>query len=82
MCSAKRQQAGRPGAADYRRAAEVSPERAAELLAGERRPVAVAIVMSRKGCARNEAERLLAEAGGRVSAGVSRMKDSASEPRP
>jgi N-acetylmuramic acid 6-phosphate (MurNAc-6-P) etherase len=27
----------------------------------------MAIVMSRRGCARNEAERLLAEAGGRVS---------------
>ena len=48
-------------------AAEVSPERAAELLEASGGRVAVAIVMSRKGCARNEAERLLAEAGGRVS---------------
>jgi len=48
-------------------AAEVSPERAAELLEASGGRVAVAIVMSRRGCARNEAERLLAEAGGRVS---------------
>jgi len=48
-------------------AAEVSPERAGELLEASGGQVAVAIVMSRKGCARNEAERLLAEAGGRVS---------------
>ena len=51
-------------------AAEVSPERAAELLEASGGRVAVAIVMSRKGCARNEAERLLAEAGGRVSAAL------------
>jgi len=48
-------------------AAEVSPERAAELLEASGGRVAVAIVMSRKGCAREEAERLLAEAGGRVA---------------
>jgi N-acetylmuramic acid 6-phosphate etherase len=48
-------------------AAEVSPERAAELLEASGGRVATAIVMSRKGCAREEAERLLAEAGGRVS---------------
>jgi N-acetylmuramic acid 6-phosphate etherase len=51
-------------------AAEVSPERAAELLEASGGRVAVAIVMSRRGCARNEAERLLAEAGGRVSAAL------------
>jgi N-acetylmuramic acid 6-phosphate etherase len=48
-------------------AAEVSQERAGELLEASGGLVAVAIVMSRRGCARNEAERLLAEAGGRVS---------------
>jgi len=48
-------------------AAEVSQERAAELLEASGGRVAVAIVMSRKACARTEAERLLAEAGGRVS---------------
>jgi N-acetylmuramic acid 6-phosphate etherase len=48
-------------------AAEVSRERAAELLQASGGRVAVAIVMSRKGCAREEAERLLAEAGGRIS---------------
>ena len=48
-------------------AAEVTPERAAELLEASGGRVAVAIVMSRKGCAREEAERLLAEAGGRVA---------------
>ena len=48
-------------------AAEVSQERAGELLEASGGQVAMAIVMSRKGCARNEAERLLAEAGGRVS---------------
>ncbi len=48
-------------------AAEVSPERAAELLEASGGRVATAIVMSLKGCAREEAERLLAEAGGRVS---------------
>jgi len=48
-------------------AAEVSQERAGELLEASGGQVAMAIVMSRRGCARNEAERLLAEAGGRVS---------------
>ena len=48
-------------------AAQVSPERAGELLEASGGRVAVAIVMSRKACARTEAERLLAEAGGRVS---------------
>ncbi|MGB7759092.1 MAG: N-acetylmuramic acid 6-phosphate etherase [Bryobacteraceae bacterium] len=48
-------------------AAEVSQERAGELLEDSGGRVAVAIVMSRKGCAREKAERLLAEAGGRVS---------------
>ena len=53
-------------------AAEVSPERAAELLAASGGRVAVAIVMSRRGCSREEAERLLAEAGGRVSKALAR----------
>lgn len=48
-------------------AAEVSQKRAGELLEASGGRVAVAIVMSRKGCAREEAERMLAEAGGRVS---------------
>jgi len=48
-------------------AAEVSQAGAAELLQASGGRVAVAIVMSRKGCAREEAERLLAEAGGRIS---------------
>jgi N-acetylmuramic acid 6-phosphate etherase len=48
-------------------AAEVSQERADELLEASGGQVAVAIVMSRKGCVRGEAERLLAESGGRVS---------------
>ena len=48
-------------------AAEVSQERADELLEASGGRVAVAIVMSRKGCVRGEAERLLAESGGRVS---------------
>ena len=47
--------------------AEVSQERAGELLERSGGSVAVAIMMSRKGCAREEAERRLAEAGGRVS---------------
>ncbi len=48
-------------------AAQVSQERAGELLEASGGKVAVAIVMSRKGCAREEAERLLVRAGGRVS---------------
>jgi N-acetylmuramic acid 6-phosphate etherase len=48
-------------------AAEVSPERAGELLEASGGRVAVAIVMSRKGCSRDEAERRLGAAGGRVS---------------
>jgi len=51
-------------------AAEVSQERAGELLEASGGRVAVAIVMSRKGCVRVEAERLLSEAGGRVSAAL------------
>lgn len=53
-------------------AAEVSQERAGQLLEESGGRVAVAIVMSRKGCARGEAERLLAEAGGRVSQALAR----------
>jgi len=48
-------------------AAEVTEERADELLEASGGRVAVAIVMSRKGCTRPEAERLLVRAGGRVS---------------
>ena len=51
-------------------AAQVSPDRAGELLEASGGRVAVAIVMSRKGCARGEAERRLAKAGGRVSAAL------------
>jgi N-acetylmuramic acid 6-phosphate etherase len=51
-------------------AAEVSQEKAAELLEASGGRVAVAIVMSRKGCARGEAERLLSDAGGRVSSAL------------
>ena len=52
-------------------AAEVGPERAGELLEASGGSVAVAIVMSRKGCARGEAEHLLTAAGGRVSQALS-----------
>ncbi len=55
-------------------AAEASPERAGELLEASGGRVAVAIVMSRKGCSREEAERLLAEAGGRVSWALARKE--------
>jgi len=48
-------------------AAEVSYERAAEVLEASGGKVAVAIVMSRKGCPREQAERLLAGARGRVA---------------
>jgi N-acetylmuramic acid 6-phosphate etherase len=48
-------------------AAEVGPQRSAELLEASGGRVAVAIMMSRKNCAREEAERMLIEAGGRVS---------------
>ncbi len=51
-------------------AAQVSPERAAELLEASGGRVAAAIVMSRRGCGREEAERRLAKAGGRVSAAL------------
>ena len=53
-------------------AAEVSYERAGELLAESGGRVAIAIVMSRKGCGRAEAERLLADGGGRVSVALAR----------
>jgi N-acetylmuramic acid 6-phosphate etherase len=51
-------------------AAQVSEERAGQLLEASGGRVAAAIVMSRKGCAREEAERRLAEVGGRVSAAL------------
>jgi len=53
-------------------AADVNQERAGELLEASGGRVAVAIVMSRKECAREEAERMLAEAGGRVSGALAR----------
>jgi N-acetylmuramic acid 6-phosphate etherase len=56
-------------------AAEVSPERAAELLEASGGRVAVAIVMSRRSCPREEAERLLAEADGRVSKALEREEE-------
>jgi len=52
-------------------AGEVSEERAAELLEASGGQVAVALVMSRKACGREAAERSLAAAGGRVSAALS-----------
>jgi N-acetylmuramic acid 6-phosphate etherase len=56
-------------------AAGVSSERAAELLEVSGGQVAAAIVMSRKNCAREEAERMLVEAGGRVSQALTAEDD-------
>jgi N-acetylmuramic acid 6-phosphate etherase len=47
-------------------AAEVSRERAAELLEASGRSVRVAIVMEKRGVSRDDAERLLAQADGRI----------------
>jgi N-acetylmuramic acid 6-phosphate etherase len=52
-------------------AAEVSYDRAAELLDASGRSVRVAIVMARAGVSREEAERRLASSGGRIASALS-----------
>ena len=54
--------------------ARVSYERAAELLSAGGDNVRTAILMGRTGCAREEAERLLAESGGRVAQALAKAK--------
>ena len=56
-------------------AAAVSPEKAAELLAAAGNRVPVAILMSKTGLSRPEAERRLAEAGGRIANAIEGCKE-------
>jgi N-acetylmuramic acid 6-phosphate etherase len=57
------------------KAADVSEERASELLTASGGSVRVATVMERAGVDRAEAERLLEAAGGRVSAALEKTKN-------
>ena len=62
-------------------AAGVSPERAGELLEAAGRNVRAAILMERPGIAREEAERRLAAAGGRISQALAEDGDSETSER-